>query len=271
MAVEIKNVAIIGCGWLGLSLSQMLIEDGYSVKGSTRSVSKQQDLKAAGIEAYLLDIYDDKKVIDKKLGEVDAVIINIPPGRRTESVETLYPKGIMRLLESCSGLADAYVVFVSSTGVYPNTQSLVDETSATSSERSSGKALIVAEGVIREHCPRHVILRLSGLVGPKREPGRWFAGKSDIPGGDTPVNMVHLSDCLNIIQLMLQRQPSKEVYNVSAPAHPVKREFYKAQSAKIEVDAPSFLDGVVPHKVVNPEKLIKDYDYQYQYPDPLEF
>ncbi|MBW6351747.1 hypothetical protein, partial [Pseudomonas aeruginosa] len=37
------------------------------------------------------------------------------------------------------------------------------------------------------------ILRLAGLVGPSRHPGRFFAGKS-APDGQHVVNLVHLQD-----------------------------------------------------------------------------
>jgi len=159
------------------------------------------------------------------------------------------------------------VVFVSSTGVYGNSYNLVDETAPVGSDRASSQALVSAEEVVEKSCPNHVILRMSGLVGPSREPGRWFAGKYDIPGGDTPVNMVHLTDCLSIIQLILKRQPSQKVYNVTAPMHPN----YNAQSKKIGVTPPRFLEGVLPHKIINHEKLVKDHGYQYEYPDPLFF
>lgn len=271
MALEIKNVAVIGCGWLGLPLSQMLIDDGYRVKGTTRSTSKRLELKKAGIEASILDIYDKDQDIEKTLGEVDAVVLNIPPGRKVEGVESLYPSGIERLIQKCPGLKNAYVVYISSTGVYPNTGALVDEISAVRTARPSGKALIAAEEVIKRLCHNYVLLRMSGLVGPDREPSRWFAGKSDMPGGDTPVNMVHLVDCLHIIQLMLEQQPHNEIYNVTAPEHPVRREFYKEQSEKFGLEPPTFLDGVVPHKKVDHEKLVKELGYQYSYPNPLRF
>ena len=271
MAVEVKSVAVIGCGWLGFPLAQMLIEEGYRVKGSTRSRKKQQMLIDADIEAHILDIYNDKAEISQDIGDVDIAIINIPPGRGVEDVVTRYPRGIARLLQDCKGLKDEFVVFISSTGVYANTYDKVDEESVASPVRPSGKALVQSEGIIREHCQNHVILRLSGLVGPGRDPGSWFAGKSDLPGGDTPVNMVHLTDCLDIILLMIGQQPNGEVYNVTAPIHPIKREFYAQQSAKTNVDPPTFLDGVLPHKIVSHEKLVLTYDYQYKYPDPRVF
>ena len=47
------------------------------------------------------------------------------------------------------------------------------------------------------------ILRLAGLVGPGRHPGRFFAGKS-APDGQHGVNLVHLEDVIGAIELLLQ-------------------------------------------------------------------
>jgi len=271
MAIDIKSIAIIGCGWLGLPLAQMLIKEGYSVKGSTRSVDKKKMLSERGIDAFVLDIYDEANQDYMDLGDVDVAVINIPPGRRVQNVETSYPSGISRLLMTCSGIRDVYVIFVSSTGVYPNSNALATESSIQDPVKASGRALVRAEKQVQRLCTRHVILRMAGLVGPRREPGRWFTGKPDLPGGDTPVNMVHQLDCINIIKLMINQQPRVAIYNVVAPHHPTKRDFYDAQSQKIGVDPPVFREGILPHKIVDHRKLVLDYSYEYNYPDPLYF
>ena len=51
-----KNISILGCGWLGAPLAISLLEAGYSVKGSTTTESKLATLEASQIEAYLIDI-----------------------------------------------------------------------------------------------------------------------------------------------------------------------------------------------------------------------
>ena len=51
-----KNVSILGCGWLGKPMAVSLLSEGFSVKGSTTSEIKIQELEALEIEAYLIDI-----------------------------------------------------------------------------------------------------------------------------------------------------------------------------------------------------------------------
>ncbi len=69
------------------------------------------------------------------------------------------------------------------------------------------------------------ILRLAGLVGPGRHPGRFFAGKT-APDGEHGVNLVHLEDVIGAITLLLQAPKGGHIYNICAPAHPARNVFY---------------------------------------------
>ena len=54
--VVMKSVSILGCGWLGKPMAVSLLREGFTVKGSTTSEIKIQELEALEIEAYLIDI-----------------------------------------------------------------------------------------------------------------------------------------------------------------------------------------------------------------------
>lgn len=270
MAIGRERIAIIGCGWLGFPLSQIFVTKSLQVLGSTTSRHKVDVLRRKGVEAFVLDIYESDPDKNQIIPTSDVVIINIPPGRQVIDVESRYPEGIDQLLDRHPWMTRAYIVFVSSSGVYANTGVLACETSKIGPTKPSSRGLVTAEEIIRTRCEHHVVLRLSGLVGPKREPGRWFAGRTDLPGGDTPVNMIHLEDCLSIIALLIETK-SHGIYNACAPNHPSKRDFYKAQAVKIGLEPPSFIAGTVPHKIVDHTKLVKDLAYTYKYPSPVSF
>ncbi|MDA9071024.1 dTDP-glucose 4,6-dehydratase, partial [Flavobacteriaceae bacterium] len=51
-----KSISILGCGWLGKPMAVSLLREGFTVKGSTTSEIKIQELEALEIEAYLIDI-----------------------------------------------------------------------------------------------------------------------------------------------------------------------------------------------------------------------
>lgn len=48
-----RNVSILGCGWLGTPLAISFLDAGFKVKGSTTSNAKIDDLEALGIQTYL--------------------------------------------------------------------------------------------------------------------------------------------------------------------------------------------------------------------------
>ena len=47
-----RNVSVLGCGWLGEPLISSFLEEGFSVKGSTTSEEKIEMLEALGIETH---------------------------------------------------------------------------------------------------------------------------------------------------------------------------------------------------------------------------
>ena len=56
------QISILGCGWLGLPLAKTLLENDFSVKGSTTSNDKLSMLKNSGIQPYLISVTEDEIV-----------------------------------------------------------------------------------------------------------------------------------------------------------------------------------------------------------------
>ena len=88
------KISILGCGWLGLPLAKALIENGFSVKGSTTSSEKIPALQKATINPYLIEIGEDvlHGEIDNFLEQSQVLIINIPPKLRGNSPEKFVSK-----------------------------------------------------------------------------------------------------------------------------------------------------------------------------------
>jgi nucleoside-diphosphate-sugar epimerase len=81
------------------------------------------------------------------------------------------------------------------------------------------------------------IVRLAGLVGPGRHPGRFFAGKS-APDGQHGVNLVHLEDVIGAIELLLQAPKGGHIYNICAPSHPARSTFYPLMARQLGLAPP---------------------------------
>ena len=56
-----KKIFLAGAsGVIGRTLSKLLVDDGWTVYGTTRSKDKTDMLKALGVEPIILDVYDVK-------------------------------------------------------------------------------------------------------------------------------------------------------------------------------------------------------------------
>ena len=81
-----KTCAILGCGWLGFPLAKKLVQNAYTVHGSTTSTEKLNDLEAETITPFQINLTE--KAVEGKieafLENVHFLIIDIPPGLRSQ-------------------------------------------------------------------------------------------------------------------------------------------------------------------------------------------
>jgi len=264
---SISSITIIGCGWFGLPLATKLVSLGLNVKATKRKLDDLVLLREAGIEAFPLDLEHIDDTIDYlSLFDSDAIVINLPPGlRRGESHHIDHLTSLRKLM----GTHDyKRVIFISTTGVYPSLDRPVTEQDAQAVDNISA-TLLQAEGLFAQ-LPNSCIVRFSGLVGPKRHPGRFFAGKTDVSGANVAVNLVHLDDCIRAVCLLLTRPHCQPIYNLAAKEHPTRGEFYVAAAEHLGLTAPVFNQQGQPSKIIDGQLICADVGFRYLYSDPLK-
>lgn len=271
----IKRISILGCGWLGLPLGAALARKGYEVKGSTTSPEKLEKLREQGIEPYLIRVNDTVEGPEKEsFFDAELLILNIPPGgRRNPEVEEQYPQKVKAVLKQVHSGAVQYLIFISSTSVYGDENREVKEEDEPCPTTPSARALVVIERYLAllQH-PRITVLRMAGLVGGSRKPGRFLAGKKDVPDGEAPVNLVHLDDCIGLIEAVVEQGAWGHTFNVCADQHPTRAAFYSAQAKKEGLEPPTFRAGhELSYKAVSNEKAKKVLGYTFRHPDPMAF
>lgn len=273
--ILIQTISILGCGWLGLPLGQTLAAAGYTVKGSTTTPDKIPSLEEAGIIPFLIKAGDQLEGDNlRDFFQTDLLIVNIPPGgRRDPQVEEVYPRKVKAIVEMAMRLEVPELIFISSTGVYGNENTTLDESAALDPATASGRALVVIERYLQLlRRPRSTVLRMGGLVGGDRKPGRFLAGKKDIPNGEAPVNLVHLDDCIGLIQALIRQEAFGHTLNVVADEHPTRAAFYTAQAAKEGLEAPTFRSNrELAYKVVSNGQAKSLLNYTFRHPDPMAF
>lgn len=262
-----KTVSILGCGWLGWPLAKALKDQGYHVKGSTTSPDKLGQLRNDGIEAYLIDCHPQMN--QKGIGDflkTDALFLNIPFRRALENPDTyrIQIESVIDRLEEGTRL-----IFASSTSVYPEHIDRADEDAVFHPDNPRSRVLweIERETLARSN-NRPVVLRFAGLYGGNRRLGHFAAKVSRDP--DSPVNLVHLDDCVNIVMRLISSDLTG-VFNVCSDEHPTRRVLYTKAAQWLGVPAPVFeSQGGASGKIVDNQKIKKALAYSFQHPDPLD-
>lgn len=263
----------MGCGWLGLPLADRLIKEQFIVKGSVTTEEKVHLLKEKKIIPFQLLLTDTAIDCENKndFFNSDLLILAIPPGRRTDVV-SYHKNQMQQLINELNESKIGYVLFISSSAVYPDLNKEVDETETALPLKDSGKALLEAERLLQSQKKFITsIIRFGGLIGPKRHPGRFLAGKKNVLNGDAPVNMIHRDDCIELICGIIQQQAWGEIFNACADEHPSRKIFYTKAAEQLLLEPPSFSGDELQYKLLNSTKIKKRLGYSFKYPDLLEW
>ncbi|MBC6995031.1 NAD(P)-binding domain-containing protein [Neolewinella lacunae] len=250
------RIAIIGCGWLGLPLLADLVAAGYTVAGTSRSPETLSAITAAGGTAWSLQLPEPPPA--ELLRDCKLVIVTLPPGGRQlgEAATGHYLDQLRALLAPEHFDQSPAVLYTSSTGVYGSTTGRVTEATPVAPDSASSRAVVAAEAWLTEHFEHLTILRLAGLAGPGRHPGRFYGGRDrPIPEGDAPVNLVVQQDVIAAIRHLLAHDLPTGTFNVCAAAHPPKGTFYTAAAAALGLPVAGQLAGGADGKVVDSTRL----------------
>ena len=259
-------VSILGCGWYGKALAKEFIKKVISVNGSATSLEKLGTLKDIGINPFIVQINADQINYDADFFKCDVLIISIPPGLKKGEGSAYLPK-IKHIIRDIPENNIQKVIYISSTGVYGDHNKKVTENDGPNPDTESGKILLEAENLFRNESDfKTTTIRFGGLVGPGRHPGRFFAGKKDIPNGLAPVNMIHLDDCVGIASTIIENDAFGYLFNACSPDHPAKEEFYADAAIKGGFEAPKFLHELNTWKIVESLNIkpILNYTFKIQ-------
>lgn len=265
----------MGCGWLGLPLAEALLNSGKRVKGSTTSPAKLSLLEQKGIQPYMVDLQTEATDASTLAGflEADVLVLNIPPRLRSDGGSS-YLAQLQLLRKALLDSPVRKVLFVSSTSVYNDLNRIVtEEDDQLTRPGDTGYSLLQAEQLFREREEwLTTIVRFAGLAGGDRSPGRFMAGKTEVPNGDAPVNLIHLEDCITILKRLIEQEKWGEVYNACSDVHPMRKDFYPAATLQAGLVPPTFkVMQETSFKIISSEKLKNELPYVFRYPDPIQF
>lgn len=270
------TISILGCGWVGLPLAESLRDEGYNIKGSTTSPEKLELLNGKNITPYLLKFNPDLKCDNcDDFWNADVLVLNIPPGRGRDDVEKYHKKQIESVIEELEKSPIKFLVFVSSTSVYPEKNGIVSEEDSQKGKaaRASGNALLMAESMLLKQPKfKTTVVRFGGLYGKDRHPAKYLAGKKNLDNGNAPVNLIHQKDCIGIIRKIIKDKVTDEIFNGVSDGHPPRKMYYPAAAESLGLEPPTFnKDKSKDYKVVSNRKVKQTLKYEFLYPNPMDF
>jgi len=263
-----KKIAIIGLGWVGKPLALKLIAQGHKVLGTTTSVDKKNELTNLGIitEELLISSGESSNQLLSVEG-FDVLIIAITPGFKRGASD--YAQNVKRFVNLAEQRNIKQIVLLSSSGVYTSLQGNVDEESTLAEHIDKVAQLKAAEQAVLNCSANAQVLRLAGLVGPHRLPGKFLAGKKNLRDPYSKVHLIHLADVLGILEAFIDTPEQRGIYNCVSPTDITRQDFYQQAAIAMELEPPSFVEEAKPAnvKVINGEKLQGIMGYQFIEPD----
>ena len=260
------SIAILGLGWLGIPLAQKLMENGFYVKGSTTTEAKIPILKTLGIEAHFIKLTPSEIEGDVHafLENCSHLIIDIPPQLRKNTSESFVCK-MKILISEIEKSSVKKVIFISSTSVFSDTNQVVTDETLPNPDSESGKQLWETEQLLHQNLSfETTVIRFGGLIGDDRHPIRFLAGKKEIENPDAPVNLIHQTDCIQIISLFLNSNENPKTINAVAPQHPTRKDYYTQKAIDLNLELPIFKTNIPSlGKRIYSQFLIEKLGYQF--------
>ena len=261
-----KNISILGGGWLGFPLGKQLAKK-HQVKISTTSENKLTLFSEAGLKPFLLEVPSHEQITTNNFfSNCDILIITIPPNRKkSEAME--YVSKINWIISQAENHQIKQVIYTSSTSVYDGLENEVDETTILKEDNLRANEIIINEENLLENVNfKTTILRLGGLFGEERHPVKFLAKKEVNENGNEPVNMLHLYDAIEAISTVIEKPIENEIYNLVYPQYDTREIFYNKAAKELNLSLASFKTVEFPkNRKVSSEKFQNKHKFTFKH------
>jgi nucleoside-diphosphate-sugar epimerase len=267
------QIALVGCGWLGMPLAINLQKSGHNIVATCRSEQKASELAKWGFETEKFEL-GDELTHDRlaKLFKARVLVLNIPVGRKSPTTEHFVPH-MQALLKRAANSPIQNLIFISTTSVYENNSATVTEQSPLNPKTQSGQINLTVEALVKDNfAGSSTIIRAAGLVGKDRHPANYLAGKIGLLNPDNIVNLVHQDDVVCAIKTVIERNIWGHILHLCALEHPTRAQYYTWAAEKLGLSAPKFVEGtgVAIGKKIDATRSLQILDLSLKYPSPFD-
>ncbi|MBT3891768.1 MAG: NAD-dependent epimerase/dehydratase family protein [Planctomycetaceae bacterium] len=273
---------IIGCGYLGFRVAKLWQILGHDVHLLTRSEQTAAMFEQQGFTAHLGDV-TQLSSLDHFPAATEVLYAVGFDRAGNYDIHDVYCQGLKNVIERLPQAPNRFI-HISSTGVYGQIDgSLVDEETLAEPLRPGGTAALAAEQALRQSLlsTSAVSLRLGGIYGPRRVPylKQIVAGEPLAVPSQGWLNLLHVEDAVQIIELLCQAPPQHDLYLVTDGV-PVLRQDYLNEIARLlqapEITwAPSNPNTAVAQRAlgskrINTRRFVDELKYNWKYPSYRE-
>lgn len=203
------SLFIFGLGYSALAVASAAQAAGFAVGGTTRKAEKRDDLRAQGIEAFLLD-----EIPDAALNAATHILSCVP---------TIEGQGDVAL--PLVPAHDVWLGYLSTTGVYGDYGGAwVDETSELRPTNDRLRRRVEAENAWRARGGH--VFRLAGIYGPGRnaveDVQEGTARRIEKPG--QVFSRIHVDDIAQAVVSSMRATQPGALYNICDDAPAAQRE-----------------------------------------------
>ena len=286
------SVGIIGCGWLGSALAYHLKELGVAVLATRSNIGNTEELNNQGIKAEVLSLPAEQALLDTHaIFNQQCIVIAITPQFRQGRVD--YADKVQQLVESAKvSKRVEQIILLSSSAVYNGLSGNVEEASILDMSADKVALLNQAEQAVLDfnshvqeisNLPNDLnisvknnkayVLRLAGLVGPKRHPGKFLINGRMLKSPQAIVNLIHQQDAVGLIEALLQSELCGGIFNGVSSTQVTKKQYYQAAASALQLPRPIFeeneLSSISDPKIVSGKKTQAMLTYSFVYDDLL--
>ena len=277
------SVGIIGCGWLGSALAQQLIKEGVAVLATRSNSDNAAQLQSEGVEAKVLSLPADQGRLNSHvIFNQQCLVIAITPQFRQGRLD--YAEKVQQLVVGAKASSSVEkIILLSSSAIYNGLSGLVDENNKLDFSADKVSLLSQAEQAVLLFNESNdkltnrngYVLRLSGLVGPSRHPGKFLLNGRMLKSPQAIVNLIHQKDAVGLIQVLLTSDLVGGIFNGVSPTQVTKKQYYQAAATALKLPVPVFeedamLSGDKP-KIVSGTKTQTTLNYRFVYADLLKW
>ncbi|WP_204102912.1 MULTISPECIES: SDR family oxidoreductase [Spirulina sp. CCY15215] len=270
-----KNVAIIGCGYVGSEVAHHWKRQGFTVTVTTTNSDRIPELEAIADRVVVVK-GDDREGLKTVLRGQETVLLSI--GAKTRQ-EDIYRNTYLATAQTLVDLLPEFLTVqqIIYTGVYSlygdRDGDRVDESFPVSPTSIQGQILWETENVLlsaARETRKICILRLGGIYGRDREIAKIFkriAGQTLAGKGENISNWVHLEDIVKAIDFAREKQLGG-IYNLVCDEQISRRELLDRVCQIHNLPAIAWDEKEIPYPYnvrVSTEK-IKEAGFQFLHP-----